>query len=93
MATGADASPDGAWIAVRRYKRLDLYRTPALLGGDTVPALRADLTPVGEAQGEAVALRDDGLVVLTSEAGFKHAPATLAMLACTLPDTAATAAP
>lgn len=83
--TGADASPDGGWVAVRAYRTLLLYRAGPLLAGDVEPALRVDLTPVGEAQGEAVALADDGTVVLASE-GARGLPGTMAVLRCDLGD-------
>jgi hypothetical protein len=83
--TGASASPDGRWVAVRTLKSLSLYRTQ---NGD----LRALANPIvmslsglHEAQGEGVALGDSGSVFLTSEAGGKKNPATLSRLACTLP--------
>lgn len=83
--TGADASPDGEWIAVRAYRALMLHRTEELLAGNAVPVYLTDLTPVAEAQGEAVALADDGTVVLSSE-GVKEVPATLTLLTCSLPE-------
>lgn len=82
--TGASASPSGEWVAVRRYKSLAIYRTARLLAGDSTPHLQMDLTPVGEAQGEGVALLDDGTVVLTSEGGFRNAPGTISVLRCEL---------
>lgn len=84
--TGADASPDGAWVAVRTYGSLMLFRSSALLAGDSTPALVVDLGPLAEAQGEAVALADDGTVILGSEGGGRRAPATMARLTCSLPD-------
>lgn len=83
--TAAAATPDGRWVAVRTYESLFLYRTPDLLAGRDTAAARADLRMLAEPQGEAVALRSDGVVVLTSEGGKTHVPATLARLACTLP--------
>jgi hypothetical protein len=86
LVTGADASPSGRWVAIRTYGSLSLYRAAALTTGDVAPQLTVDLTPVGEMQGEGVALLDNGRVVLTSEAGSKHLPATIAILGCSLPD-------
>jgi hypothetical protein len=83
--TSASASPSGEWVAIRTYQSLSLFRTDALLRGETTPARTIDLTPVGEVQGEAVALADDGRVVLTSERGFKENPATISILRCPLP--------
>lgn len=83
--TGADAAPDGQWIAVRSYSSLMLYRADKLLGTGDPRALRVDLTPVGEMQGEGVALRADGTVVLASEGTGKKIPGTLSSLQCSLP--------
>lgn len=85
LVTGASASPSGEWVAIRSYQWLNIYRTRELVAGNTRPATVMDLSPVGEAQGEAVELLDDGRVVLTSEGGFKEAPGTFAVLACELP--------
>lgn len=85
MITAASASPSGEWVAVREYKRLAIYRTADLLAGRATPALDVDLSFVGEAQGEAVALLDNGRVILTSEGGFKDTPGTFAILQCDLP--------
>jgi hypothetical protein len=65
--TGAGASPNGRWVAVRTYSAIFFYRTADLLGSGT-PAYTMDVRPLGEPQGEAVALADDGSVVLTTEA-------------------------
>lgn len=83
--TGADATPGGEWVAIRSYKALTLYRGAHLVRGDTVPAVTFDLTPVGEAQGEGVALLPDGTVFLSSEGGFGKAAATVSRLRCRLP--------
>lgn len=85
MITAASASPSGEWVAIREYKRLAIYRTQDLLAGRATPALDVDLTFVGEVQGEAVALLDNGRVLLTSEGGFKDAPGSIAILQCELP--------
>ena len=82
--TGASAAPNGRWVAVRTYSTLAFYRTTQLLGGGG-PAFTMDLTPLGEGQGEAVSLADDGSVLLTSEGSSRPLPGTAALLACTLP--------
>lgn len=81
--TGGDWSADGRWLALRTYATLYLWRmeeglpTTALVpGGVPLDSLR-------EYQGEGVALRDDGAVVLTSEAVVGEA-ATVGMLRCRL---------
>lgn len=82
--TSADATPDGRWVAVRTNSSLMLYRTETLLQGSGSAPIRMDLTPLGEIQGEAVAIASDGTVVLTSEGGSRRVPGTIARLACTL---------
>lgn len=84
--TGAGASPNGRWVAVRTYASLVLYRTQDLLGSGE-PALAMDLLPLAEGQGEGVSLGDDGTVILTSEnREGGHLPGTTSRLACTLPE-------
>lgn len=79
--TGADASPDGRWVAVRSYGALSVYRTADLLAGR--PAMTIiDLAPLGESQGEAVAITAGGRVKLTSEAGALRRSGTITMLQC-----------
>ena len=82
--TGAGASRDGRWVAVRTYGRLALYRTADLLGTGG-PAFSMDLAPLGEPQGEGVAMRADGTVLLTSESGEGALPGRAAWLQCPLP--------
>jgi hypothetical protein len=82
--TGAGASQDGRWVAVRTYSRLLLYRTADLLGSGE-PAFSMDLTPLNEPQGEGVAMRADGTVMLTSESGGHKLAAQAAWLQCPLP--------
>ena len=82
--TGASASPDGRWVAVRTYAGLAFYRTADLLGSGG-PVSQLDLEHLAEPQGEAVSLADDGMVVLTSEGPGHHLPGTIAHLRCALP--------
>jgi hypothetical protein len=81
--TGAAASRDGRWVALRTYGRLVLYRTVDLLGSGA-PAFSMDLAPLGEPQGEGVAVRADGTVLLTSESGEGALPGRAAWLQCPL---------
>ena len=83
--TGADASPDGRWTAVRSNNALGLYATRDLLEAPNPQPFAVDLRPVAEPQGEGVAIAADGTVFLTSEAGSSHLAATAARLACLLP--------
>jgi hypothetical protein len=83
--TGASASPDGRWVAIRTYTTLHLFPADLLVSGSPVQPDRVDLTPFGESQGEAVVLGDDGAVWLTSEAPDPDARPTWMRLRCTLP--------
>ena len=83
--TGATASADGRWVAVRTYRTLFLYRADRLVDSGAVDPIRVDLEPLGEAQGEALVLSNDGTVWLTSEAENKKDSARWGQLKCTLP--------
>ena len=82
--TGASASPSGEWVAIRSYKGLALWRTADLMREGGAPARLIDLEPLGEVQGEAVALLDNGGVVLTSEGGFPGAMGSVVLAVCEL---------
>ncbi|MBD0318751.1 MAG: hypothetical protein ICV87_00350 [Gemmatimonadetes bacterium] len=85
--TGASASPDGRFVAVRTYSLVNVYRTADLVGGSATPPSplrRTDLVPLGEPQGEGVALADDGTVALVSEGHGSHVPGVLSLLNCPL---------
>lgn len=81
--TGASVSEDGSVVAIRTYQTLAFYTVVA----DTLQ-LRPDglvnLRSLREAQGEAVALGPNGLVVLTSEGGLLGAAASLNLMRCRL---------
>jgi hypothetical protein len=91
--TSATASPNGQWVAVRTYRTLYLYETRALLSGSGPDALRFDLTPLREKQGEAVTFTDGGEMWLTSEAERKRDQPAMAKLVCALTGGRAAAAP
>lgn len=83
--TGAAASPDGRWVAVRTYTSVQLYRV------EPDNTLRAAADPPGislmalaEPQGEAVAIREDGTLFFTSEAGLAGIRGSIASMRCTL---------
>lgn len=82
--TGTSASPDGTVVAVRTYTELSLYRVQGERLQDS-PILTQSLRTLGEPQGEAVALGDGHLVVLTSEASFGNAP-SMNLIRCPVPD-------
>ena len=81
--TGASATPDGRFIAIRTYATLQFYRPGP--GGTVIPLAGGlvNLSVVGEVQGEAVAFASGTDVVLTSEAGPLGGRGTLATLRCT----------
>lgn len=83
--TGAAASPDGQWLALRTLRQLSFYRTGDLASGQLGTPLTFDLRPLREPQGEAVEIGENGAVLLSSEGGKKETPATLSRLSCTLP--------
>lgn len=70
--TGAAATADGRWIAIRTYARLELWRRDELFGAGR-PAVATPLGSLAEKQGEAVALGAGGRVLLTTEeSGADH---------------------
>ncbi len=83
--TSATSTPDGAWVAIRTYRQLHLYRAAALLTGAPTQPITADLSVLGETQGESIVLSDDGLAWTSSEAENKRAQPRLSGLRCSLP--------
>ena len=81
--TAATASPDGRWVAIRTYRELHLYPADALTRSGKLSPVTSDLTRLGEKQGEAVALANDGTVWLSSE-GSRKERAQLSRMACSL---------
>jgi hypothetical protein len=77
--TDADASPDGAWVALRTNQELLLYPSRALVSGGPAEPQRVDLRNLKEPQGEGVTIANDGTVYLVGERG------TFAVLRCRLP--------
>jgi hypothetical protein len=83
--TGADASPDGQWVAVRTTHWVAFYRTADLISGNWREASRTDLSRLGERRGEGVTFDGTEAVVLVGEAGGPlRGSGTFARLACTL---------
>ena len=72
--TGASASPDGEWVAIRTYRTLHVYRTADLIAGEGAASHTADLSSLAQANGEGVVLTDDGTVWLSSEANKAGGP-------------------
>jgi hypothetical protein len=84
LVTGAAASADGAWVAVRTYAAVHFYRARAFVEGAHVEPLVMSLSALGESQGEAITFGADGVVWLSSEAEEGGVP-RLTRLLCTLP--------
>ncbi|HEX6042228.1 hypothetical protein [Longimicrobium sp.] len=84
--TGAGASRNGRWVAIRTYGRLALYRAADLLAGGGRP-YTLELAALGETWGEGVAIDDDGTVLLVSEGSGHHTGSAAAWLRCALPAT------
>lgn len=83
--TGADATPDGSWVAIRSYRYLQLHRPNP--DGTLAPALPPpglDLDPLIEPQGEGIAIRADGTIILVSEAGPPPTRGPIGMIDCDL---------
>ena len=83
--TDAESSPDGKWVAMRTNKELLLYRAADVAAGHFDTFWQFDLSPLDEAQGEGVAISNDGDVYLASEGGGHGLPGTFAHLKCQLP--------
>ena len=83
--TDAETSPDGKWVAMRTNKELLLYRAADIVAGHFETFWQLDLSPLDEAQGEGVAISNDGDVYLAGEGGGHGLPGTFARLKCRLP--------
>ena len=84
--TDADASPDGEWIVVRSKEEMIFFRDEefALAEHGTPISLR----PLGEPQGEGVAIGGDGTVYLASE-GKRGQPGSFRTMRCQFPGSGA----
>jgi hypothetical protein len=82
--TGASASPDGRWVAIRTLHSVHFFPASSLAAGSVDGERGFDLTPLGEVQGEGVGIAGDGTVYLTSEGGRKKVPGTIEALRCRL---------
>ena len=80
--TGASASPDGKWVALRTRDAILVHESARLVRGDLASVRSYDVTALREPQGEGIALGPGGAVFLTGEGGGKGAPGTLAAGVC-----------
>jgi hypothetical protein len=80
--TGGSVSLDGTRVALRTHGSVLFYDARQFARGHFERPLRFDLSSLGEAQGEGVALGQDGHVFLTGEGGKKKEPGSLARAVC-----------
>lgn len=80
--TAAAASPEGDRVALRTRTTLLLYDAAELVGSGSATPIQVDLTPLGEAQGEAVTFGPNGAIALTSEGVSAGSPGALGILWC-----------
>ena len=87
LVTGADATPDGRFVAIRTYRVVRLYRAGP--DGHLTPVTAADsaapLQGAREAQGEGIAFGRGDTIWLSSEAGALGSHASLSRIRCRLP--------
>jgi hypothetical protein len=82
--TDGAVSPDGTWVVLRTRRGFAFHRAADLFAGNWTGAGRVDLRAVGEAQGEGIAIAEDGTVYLTGEGGGKSQPGTFARFTCSM---------
>jgi hypothetical protein len=80
--TGAAASPDGRWVALRSNTTLLLYKVDDFLKGAN--PVRVDLQGFKEPQGEGVAFGRGGELYLVSEGGSSSAAGILTRVHCAI---------
>ena len=80
--TDGAISADGEWVVLRTRAALMFYRAVDFLNGSFHKAGGADLQPLAEPQGEAVAFGPGNTVYVAGEGGGKSQPGTLAALSC-----------
>lgn len=78
--TGAAASPDGRWVALRSNTTLLLYKVDDFVKG--AAPMRVDLQAFKEPQGEGVAFGRGGELYLVSEGGWSNAAGMLTRVHC-----------
>lgn len=83
--TAATISTDGRRVLVRSYTHLQLYGRRGLRLDPLLPGPGVDLEPLGEPQGEGLAMLPDGSILLSSERGPQGVAPRLITLRCRLP--------
>ena len=82
--TAASISPDGAWVALRTYRDLRFYPAAALLSGQPVQPIVAQVDALKMRTGESIAWGKDNVIWLTSEAGSRTRQPTIGSVTCDL---------
>ena len=82
--TGAAASPDGRWIALRTLHAVTFYSAVEFTAGNVREVLRFDVSGLRERQGEGVGFGADGTIWLASEGGGNRRKGSIARLECSL---------
>ncbi|MEX2532325.1 MAG: hypothetical protein WD960_16275 [Gemmatimonadota bacterium] len=85
MVTGAGSTAAGDLLALRTYEWLRFFRVAEDGRVDAVPGGWANLRPLREPQGEAVAFLPGNRIALTSEAGPGGEVGQLSLLSCRIP--------
>jgi len=80
--TDGAVSPKGDSVVLRSRDQLVFHRTGDLLAGKWQPVATVDLKPMGEPQGEAVAVGERGTVFLAGEGGGQSRPGTFRRATC-----------
>lgn len=81
--TDGSLSADGQWMVLRTRTSLVFYRIADVFAGSWREARRVDLTPLGEPQGEGVALGSNNTVYLAGEGGGQAQGGTFVAFPCT----------
>jgi hypothetical protein len=81
--TDGTLSPDGTWMLLRTKFRMSFFRTADVVAGNWREVRGVDLKPLGEPQGEGIALAADSTVYVAGEGGGKGQAGTFAHFPCT----------
>ena len=77
--TAASATLDGSTVVIRTYETLEFFTVTEAGELRRLEDGRVNLRTLREPQGEAVAFRPDGRLVLSSESGFASLPSIVSM--------------
>ena len=80
--TDGSLSPDGTWMLLRTKFRISFYRTADVVAGNWREIRGVDMKPLGEPQGEGIAISSDDTVYVAGEGGGKGQAGTFARFTC-----------